>query len=179
MTMINTTDYSRALYELAQETGAEDTILEEMKTVCHIFAENPAYVALLDTPAVAKAQRLSLLDESFSTLSPYHLNFLKILCEKQGTRQYPACAGGYEDLYDQAHGILRATAITAVKMSQAQVETLTKKLQTMTGKTVQLQNNVDPEILGGVTLRFGGVQLDGSLQSRLEELRQSLKRAIV
>ncbi len=177
--MINTTDYSRALYELAQETGAEATILEEIRAVCTLFAENPDYVSLLDTPALPKAQRLALLDEAFSDLSPYHLNFLKILCEKHGIRQYPACAGGYEDLYDQAHGILRATAVTAVAMTDGQCNALTRKLETMTGKTVQLQNAVDPQILGGVTLRFGGVQLDGSLQSRLEDLRQSLKRAIV
>lgn len=177
--MINTADYSRALYELAQETGAEVTILEEIKAVRAAFAENPDYVSLLDTPALPKEQRLALLDEAFSSLSPYHLNFLRILCEKHGIRQYSACADGYEDLYDQTHGILRATAITAVKMTAGQCDALTRKLQTMTGKTVLLHNEVDPQILGGVTLRFGGVQLDGSLQSRLEELRKSLKRAIV
>lgn len=179
MTMINTNDYSRALYELAQETGTEGTILEEIRLVCSVFAANPDYVSLLDTPAMSKEQRISLLDEAFSGLSPYHLNFLKILCEKHGIRQYPACAGGYEELYDQTHGILRATAVTAVAMTDKQCDALTQKLETMTGKTVQLQNTVDPQVLGGVTLRFGGAQLDGSLQSRLEELRQSLKRAIV
>lgn len=177
--MINTTDYSRALYELAQESGTEETILEEMKTIRTVFADNPDYVSLLDTPAVPKEQRLALLDKAFSALSVYHLNFLRILCEKHGIRQYPGCVSGYEELFDRAHHILSATAITAVAMTDAQCQTLREKLQTMTGKTVRLRNVVDPQVLGGVTLRFGGVQLDGSIQSRLEELRQSLKRAIV
>ena len=49
----------------------------------------------------------------------------------------------------------------------------------MTNQTVFLTNVVDPRVLGGVTLRFAEVQLDGSLQARLEDLRQSLAAATV
>lgn len=177
--MVCVNDYSRALYELAQEEGKEEVILQEMETVCTVFNDNPEYVSLLDTPALPKEQRVALLDDTFSCLSPYHLNFLKILCEKHGIKQYAACAGSYKTRFDEAHGILRATAITAVAMTEKQCSSLTKKLESMTGKTVYLENTVDPRVLGGVTLRFGGMQLDGSLQSRLEELRQSLMGAIV
>ncbi len=157
----------------------EEIILREMETVCGLFEKNPEYMALLDTPALSKEQRVSLLDETFGSLSAYHLNFLKILCEKHGIKQYAACADGYKTRFDEAHGILRATAITAVAMTENQCSSLTKKLEGMTGKTVYLENVVDPKVLGGVTLRFGGMQLDGSLQSRLDELRQSLMGTIV
>ena len=85
----------------------------------------------------------------------------------------------YGQLYEQAHGILRATAMTAVAMSKGQQAALAKKLEAMTGKTVKLTNVVDARVLGGVTLRFAGVQLDGRLQARLDALRQSLAAATV
>lgn len=177
--MVCVNDYSRALFELAREEGADAAILDEMATVRQLFQENPEYVILLDTPALPMEQRLQLLDESLSCLHVYHLNFLKLLCEKHGLRQYDACVGGYERLYDEAHGILRATAITAIQMSDTQIAALKAKLETMTGKTVALTNVKDPNVLGGVSLRFQGQQLDSSLQSRLEELRSRLMDSIV
>ena len=42
-----------------------------------------------------------------------------------------------------------------------------------------LKNSVDPALIGGITLRYGGVQLDDSIQSRLDRLRRSLGEAIV
>lgn len=177
--MIRAADYGRALFELARQEHREGEIGEEMAGVRAILEQQPAYARLLDSPALPKEQRLSLLEEAFSGLSLYHLNFLKILCEKHAVNQYAACAQIYGQLYDQAHGILRATAITAVAMSKAQQAALAKKLAAMTGKRVELSNVVDPRVLGGVTLRFGGVQLDGSLQARLDALRQSLAAATV
>ena len=179
MSMVNANDYGRALYELAREQNAQDEILEQMRDVRAILEKTPEYVRLLDTPALPMEQRLSLLDEAFGSLNPWHLNFLKILCEKHAIKQYDACAQCFSELHDEARHILRATALTAVAMTDKQVEALTRKLETITGKRVVLTNKVDPQVLGGVTLRFGGVQLDGSLQSRLEDLRRSLAGEIV
>ena len=49
----------------------------------------------------------------------------------------------------------------------------------MTGKTVELENRVDPDLIGGIRLRYGGVQLDDTIQARLETLRKALAEAIV
>ena len=175
--MIRASDYGRALFELARQEHREGEIGEEMAGVRAILEQQPAYARLLDSPALPREQRLSLVEEAFSSLNLYHLNFLKILCEKHAVKQYAACARVYGQLYDQAHGILRATAMTAV--AKGQQAALAKKLEAMTGKTVKLTNVVDARVLGGVTLRFAGVQLDGSLRARLEALRQSLAAATV
>ena len=177
--MIHTADYGRALFELARQEGMDGEIQREMTEVCAILETEPAYIRLLDSPALPKEQRLFLLEEAFSGLSQYHLNFLKILCEKHAVNQYAACYKAYYKLYDQAHHILRATAITAVAMSPDQKEALQKKLAALTNQTVFLTNVVDPRVLGGVTMRFAEVQLAGSLQARLEDLRQSLAAATV
>lgn len=177
--MINETDYGRALFELAREQKTEAVILFEIQAVREILEKEADYVQLLDSPSLPKDQRLGLLQESFGTLSLYHLNFLKILCEKHAVKQYAACGSVYGALYDQAHRILRATAITAVAMTDRQRTALTAKLQTMTDKTVVLKNTVDPHVLGGVTLRLDGQQLDSSIRSRLDDLRQSLAGVIV
>lgn len=49
----------------------------------------------------------------------------------------------------------------------------------LTGKTVSLTCRTDPTLLGGITLRYGGIQLDDSIRSRLERLRRSLSQTVV
>ena len=136
----------------------------------------------LGTAVGVAAQRLALgvgLLQAFSGASQELRNFLCLLCDRRALWQLPACLTAYEAAYDEAHGILRATAITAVPMQQRQREALCARLESLTGKTVSLTCRTDPTLLGGITLRYGGIQLDDSIRSRLERLRRSLSQTVV
>ncbi|MBQ6432199.1 MAG: ATP synthase F1 subunit delta [Oscillospiraceae bacterium] len=177
--MIDTAGYGKALFELAAENGTDTQVREELEVVRAAFKAQPDYVTLLDTPAVATEDKLRLLREAFGKIDPMALNFLSILCEKRACWQFSACADVFDACYDEAHGLLRATAITAVPMQERQREALKEKLSAITGKTVILTNRVDETLIGGMTLRYGGVQLDDSIRSRLDKLRRSLSETIV
>ena len=177
--MIDAAGYGKALLELACENKNDTQVRDEVKLVREILHENPAYITLMDTPAVSSEEKLRMLQEAFGGVDAMLMNFLCILCEKRAFYQFDACADAFMADYDEMHEILRATAITAVPMSKKQQEALRTKLASLTGKTVELSNITDPAVLGGVTLRYGGVQLDGSLQTRLETLRRSLAETIV
>ena len=66
-----------------------------------------------------------------------------------------------------------------VERWQRQREALCARLESLTGKTVSLTCRPDPTLLGGITLRYGGIQLDDSIRSRLERLRRSLSQTVV
>ena len=106
------------------------------------------------------------------------LNFLKILCEKGEIRALADCAKQYRASYNEAHGILEATATTAVAMSSEQQAALKAKLEKITGKTVSLTCRQDAACVGGVRLDVGGKQLDGTVQNRLNELNGLLKATV-
>ena len=53
------------------------------------------------------------------------------------------------------------------------------KLSAMTGKKIILKNTISPEILGGVKLRYSGIQLDGSVKTRLDKFEASLKNTVI
>ena len=177
--MIEAADYGKALFELASETGAAERVSRDLGLVTAALAENPPYVTLLDTPAVSTEEKLSLVKEAFGQTEQILLNFLCILCEKRQMHLLPACAKSYEKQYDEARNILRATAITAIPMNKRQQKDLIEKLQKLTGKTVLLENQTDESLIGGITLRYGGVQLDDSIRHRLDGLHRSLSHTIV
>ena len=88
-------------------------------------------------------------------------------------------AKAYLSEYDKARGIERVEAVTAVAMTEAQLAALRAKLTALTGKTVVIRNTTDPTILGGMKLRYSGLQLDGSVRSRLDAFERSLKEIVI
>lgn len=177
--MIDTASYGKALFQLAQENGSDVRVLDELGAVQQLLQENPSYALLLDTPAVSQDEKHGLLHEAFGQFDPMLLNFLCLLCDRRAFYQLSACRTAYRACFDEAHDIVRAEAITAVPMQDKQRGALKTKLEALTGKNIVLKNSVDPALIGGITLRYGGVQLSDSIQSRLDRLRRSLDEAIV
>ena len=170
--------YGGSLYDLAAEEGLETRILDELDEAAKLIRDDPEYLRLLSTPSIPKKERCALLDEAFrGQVHLYVLNFLKILCEKGTLRELPGCARAYRIRYNAAHGILEATAITAIAMTAAQTEQLRQKLETITGKKIDLATKIDPSVLGGIRLDIEGTELDGTVQNRLATLRRNIAAA--
>ena len=64
-------------------------------------------------------------------------------------------------------------------MTGKQVEAMKSKLGSITGKTIILKNTIDPSIIGGVKLRYSGIQLDSSIKTRLERFEHALKSVVL
>ena len=167
--------YGGSLYDLAAEEGLEARILGELDETVALFKANPDYLHLLSTPSIPKRERCGLLDEALrDQVHLYVLNFLKILCEKGTLRELSGCARAYRVRYNQAHGILEATAISAVPLTEQQRAALHAKLESLTGKTIDLKTKVDAKVLGGIRLDIEGTELDGTVQNRLASLRRDI-----
>lgn len=172
--------YAQGLYTLAQEENLTKEILQQMTALDQAFAQEPGFLRLLAAPNVPKQERCSLLDDSFrGKLQPYLLNFLKLLTEKGYIRHFSDCCRAYTAQYHQDNGILPVRAVTAVALTQAQEQKLCQKLQTLTGKQIELTNRVDPEVLGGVRLDYDGKRVDGTVKNRLDSVRELLNNTVI
>ena len=167
--------YGGSLYDLAAEEGLETRVLDELDEAAKLIRDDPEYLRLLSTPSIPKKERCGLLDEALrGQVHLYLLNFLKILCEKGTLRELSGCARAYRIRYNQAHGILEATAISAVPLTEQQRAALHAKLESLTGKTIDLKTKVDAKVLGGIRLDIEGTELDGTVQNRLISLRRDI-----
>ena len=172
--------YGEALYSLAREEALSETILRQLKTLDGCFAQEPGFLRLLGAPNLNKAERCRILDDSFrGQVEPYVLNFLKILTEKGYVRHFHACYEAYRELYNQDNGILPVTAVTAAPMSDKQKAVLTEKLNRITGKSIELENKLDPAVLGGVRLDYDGKRVDDTVSHRLDAIRSMLSNTVL
>ena len=172
--------YAQALYSLAREEGLEKQMLEELAVLEQAFAQEPSFLRLLSAPNLSKQERCGILDESFrGRIQPYLLNFLKILTEKGYMRHFGDCCKAYRAQYNEDHGILTVTAVTAVALTGEQSDRLQTKLSKLTGKNVELICHVDPQVLGGVRLDYDGKRVDGTVKNRLDSIRALLKNTVL
>lgn len=179
MTQIGIT-YAQALYDLAAQEGLTEQILQQLQVLSSSFSETPEFLRLLSAPNVSKQERCRVIDDSFrGKIHAYVLNFLKILTEKGYARYFGDCCKAFEDQYNADNGILPVRTVTAIPMNSDQQARLTEKLQSITGKTVRLENRVDPACLGGVRLNYDGKQVDGTVKNRLDAIGNVLKNTVL
>lgn len=172
--------YAQALYDLAEQEQLTEQIHSQLQALAGGIADEPQFLRLLSAPNVSKQERCEVLDRSFrDKVHPYVLNFFKLLTQKGYARHFPDCCKAYAQLYNEAHGILPVTAVTAMELTQAQRSRLENKLQELTGKQILLQNRVDPQCLGGIRLVYDGKQVDGTVQSRLAAVGKLLKNTVL
>lgn len=172
--------YGRALYELAKDEALSLTVLEQIRVLDDSFSREPDFLRLLAAPNLSKEERCRILDQCFhGKLHPYVLNFMKILTEKGYMRHFGDCRRAYQEMYNEDHGILVVTAVTAVALNGEQSARLQEKLSRITGKTIELVNRIDPACLGGVRLDYDGKRVDDTVAHRLDTIRDILKNTVL
>ena len=168
-------EYGHALYLLAKEIEAVEEIKIDLTAAYEIFRKTPEYSTILDTPAISKGEKLALVDEAFKPLHENVVSLIKILSEKHSVATFKDVYNTYISIYNEEMGIIEVEAVTAIPMSELQIKALREKINSLSGKNAQIKNTVDPSILGGVKLRYEGVQIDASIKTRLDGFAASLR----
>ena len=178
--MTGATVYGQGLYALAKEESLEEAILQELDLLKAAFAEEPDFLKLLSSANISKQERLDIIDSSFrGKAQPYVLNFLKLLTEKGYIVRFTDCCEAYRNQYNEDKGILQVQAVSAVALTEGQRRQLAEKLTAITGKTIDLVCKEDKSVLGGIRLNYGGIQVDGTVQNRLQAMERQLKNTVL
>lgn len=172
-------EYGRALFMLTEEVGTTERVREEAQAISKLLSANPEYRKMLDTPALSTDERLSLIDGAFGSLDSHLVNLVKMLAKRRMAYAIPETLSVYEQEYMEARGIVRAEVISAIALSAAQRARLTEKLGKITGKQIIIENKVDPSILGGMKLRYMGIQRDGSVKASLDSFAAALESTVI
>ena len=171
--------YGDALFSLAEELSETEAVIRDVEVLGTAIKENPEYLGMLDSPALSREERLSLIDGSFSSLNKNLVNMAKLLTEKRLAHTLPAVLKHITAAYEKSRGIERVEVISAVPLSDGQKAKLKAKLEGITKKQIIISNTHDPSLLGGMKLRYMGVQLDGTIKTKLEGFEKSLGELVI
>ena len=167
------TRYAKSLLDLARDQGLTDALYADMKFLQKTLLANRQLNVVLKNPIVRAEKKNAIVKEVFgSRLNPITMSFLSIIARKNREPIVDAIADEYIAQYDRMKGISHAVVITTMPLS----DTLRQKFKSMvtqitSNSTIELEERIDPKLIGGYVLRIGDRQIDGSLRSQLNEMR--------
>lgn len=164
--------YAEALLELALEQGELDAWRASLERATAALSGDT--LRLLRSPSISLATRSKALEEATAGEPGGIRGLLFTLLERDALRLLPDIRRSFEDLIDAREGIEKAVITTAVPLAEAERQDLVARLERETGRTLRPTFRVDPAILGGALVRVGDHQVDGSLRTRLAQLRERL-----
>ncbi len=170
-------EYAQALFALACEKDLRAEYAHGMALADGILSGEDEYLAFLACPGIQKSERTAALTEAFGGALPEDvLSLLCLLCEHGKIRTFHECAEEYERLYRESERTCVAQVVSAFPLSEQQQELLRRKLSALSCKTVTLSCTVDTALIGGLTVTLDGRIMDGSLRSRLQDMKDVIHR---
>lgn len=169
--------YALAAFSVAQEKGDLDGWRSAIEQIAD-FMSMPAVQPALENSRVPVQAKMSVIEQSLTGLPQIQLNFARLLVQKGRVGLAREIANQFIGLVEEAQSVVRASAKTAVPLSDAERETLLQRLRERTGRQVVLVTEVDPQLLGGVVIQIGDELIDASTRTRLIHLKQRLVGAV-
>ena len=179
--MINviTDRYAQALFEVGEETQTTNELYQELSELVVILNENKDLYNFLKSPLIGREDKKNVMKNIFENqLSDNMNNFLKIVIDKDRMSAIENIKESYKSLLNDKNNVLEGTAITAVALSEEEIKDLEKNLSKKYNKNVTLTNVVDEAILGGVLVKLGNEEIDGTVRTRLSNIKKQLSQVI-
>lgn len=167
-----TTAYAAAIVQIGRAEGSLDAVTDELNQLAQAISTNDQLRAAVTDPQLPVGRRLSLLESEV------------LQAASRGTRAALAmllAADHAGDLPDVATDLARLAAeeaqrdlaevTVAVPLDETRREALRRALEQATGRSLELQVVVDPDVVGGVRAVVGDTVFDGSLARRLSDVR--------
>jgi len=171
--------YTAAMFELAESAGALDTVEKEFQELGAVLESNTELSHVISSPAFSREQQSGAIGALAAKLGHSEMtrNFLGLMGSKGRLALLPETISGFEALVAEHRGNFAAEVTTAKPMSDMQRNALAENLRNSLGRSVRIEENVDPSILGGLIVKVGSKMVDSSLKSQLERLETAMKES--
>ncbi len=170
--------YAKSLYELADDAGGREKIVElaeELEQICELARSDRTFREFLASPIINTKARGEAIRRIFhGRVTDLALRFLLVLNNKARLRRLESISAAFDQLVHEALGRIEVDIYTPGPLGPEQLDTIKQRIQAALGKDPVLYSYTDAAMIGGVRLRIGDQLIDGSVASRLRRLRQHL-----
>ena len=168
--------YASALFELALDQKLEERFLSDVQFIDSIITTHPEIIDILSKMQFSKIQKKELITDIFSKyIHSYTLNLLYILVDKNRTMVLNHLVNEYRHLHNKHFEIIEAIAYSVTPLTKEEISSLEKSLSEKQSKSVSVINRIDPTLISGIKVRYDDKVIDGSMKSRIENLRTVLR----
>jgi F-type H+-transporting ATPase subunit delta len=167
--------YARALFEIARAEGTIDEVEDELFRLARTLESNDALRNALTDERIPVSRREGIVEDLLgSKVTNTTVQLVSMVVAGGRGRDLPAIIDKLVQRASSAKQLEVAEVRTAVALTADQQDRLTAALVNATGKQVNLKVIVDPSVLGGIVATVGDTVIDGSIRTRVENVKSRL-----
>jgi F-type H+-transporting ATPase subunit delta len=166
--------YAQAVFSLGKERGTLDAWQQDLALLSRVVTDS-RIAAYLNNPSVTHDKKAAAIDSALdNTVQPETHNLVKLLIEHDRMTLIPEIQELFDEEVRAERGEAIAEVTTAEPLTDAEQALVRDKLESMTGKQIDLKMKIDPDIIGGIIIQIGDQVIDGSVRNKLERMRSRL-----
>ncbi len=169
--------YARALFDAAKEHGRIPEVREQLGTLAETIREVPELQAVIRNPELDPPEKANVLAAILRDADELLRNFVRLVAEKGRAPMLEEISREYDALVAAEERILNVELTTAFELSDDEASSIVEQIEQASGRRVEANRTVDADLIGGVVLKVGSLEVDSSVRGRLERLRRELAGA--
>jgi F-type H+-transporting ATPase subunit delta len=169
--------YARALFDAAKEHGRLAQVRDELNRFAEAVGEVPELEALILNPELDTRAKIDALDALLEGADELLRNFVRLVTEKGRAPMLEEISRELDELVAADERILNVELTTAYELSDSEAASIVDQIEQAAGRRVEADRSVDPELIGGLVLKVGSLEVDSSVRGRLDRLRRELAGA--
>lgn len=169
--------YANALFELALESDALETVDAELKRFSALVDESDDLRRLVRSPVFAADEQYRAIAAVLDAAGIGGLtsNLVKVAAQNRRLFAVPDVIAAYGRFLARHRGEVSAVVTSAEPLSEAHLVALKAAIKASMGKDVALDARVDASLIGGLVVKVGSRMIDGSLKTKLNSLKLAMK----
>lgn len=177
-----TGNYASALFLAAAKANLLAKVESEILDVVEASKRSPLFSNFIKDLSIRREIRVKAVSEIFSEagFTDVSKNFLIILAENGRLKYLERIAQRFVDLTMAYRGEVKVYVTSVIPLPEQEEKELKQTLQNIlgVGKTVKLQQKIDPKILGGLVVEFDQKLLDMSIRTRAKQMEEFLRQPL-
>lgn len=168
--------YSAALADVVTGSSETETVKAELASWGELFTDNTDLQTVFSNPAITHLNKEKVLNGLIDKTRPSKTtaNFLKVLLQNGRLADLSDINDRFAAVLEERSGVVSAEITSARELPAAERSEFATNLEKITGKTVNINYTIDRDIIGGVVTRIGSTVYDGSVKTKLENLKEQL-----
>ncbi|PKA53864.1 ATP synthase subunit O, mitochondrial [Apostasia shenzhenica] len=175
-------NYASALFLAAAKANVLDKVESEILDVVEASHRSSLFSQFVKDLSVPREIRVKAVNEIFSEahFTDVTKNFLAVLADNGRLRYIERIAKRFIDLTMAHKGEVKVIVTTVIPLPEQEEKELKQTLQEMlgSGKTVIVEQKIDPTILGGLVIEFGQKVFDMSIKTRAKQMEKFLREPL-
>jgi F-type H+-transporting ATPase subunit delta len=165
--------YAKSIIDLASEKGILEEVHNDMLLFSRTCKASREFVLVLKNPIINHAKKLSVLKALFGgKVNDLSMAIFEITTRKNREAILPSMASSFHDQYNKMKNVEVANITTAIPLEANYRTEIENYLKKNSGKTVEIVEKVDADLIGGYILRVEDKQIDNSVKAKLQELKK-------